>query len=184
MFGVKTALKKGYSEAQLRAEYAALRLAGSKKSASADSRQILFIMGEESLCFDDGRNAYMVLSFFAEASYQVFLLPRQKINWKTYRAMGYCARRALGLKNVSVLNRLPDSTGEMLCAVDSFDMNTDILARPWKQWIYLNFLKSPEVGLGASRNTCASSDFQSMENPAGTLARPSVYDNDRLCRYF
>jgi len=147
---IRKILNKCYQTAQLAVlfvDYLIINIRHNRKKLPENKKTILFTLEDDRLFRDrdgSGRYAYMTLNIFNNGGYTVYLY--KKMNFRNYRYLGNYGRLIYSIKNLKIINVLPENTEEIIYAFDTYVK--EAIERKWKKKVYVNILKSPHYVLG------------------------------------
>lgn len=150
MFGIKTYAFSKVAKIRVWLEFCSARLGQRVKRLPPADKNILFTLADERRDEEIPRHYYLMLNFFAEAGYNVYVY--KKPSFRFFKRLGPMGGRYLySVRNVKFITALPERTDEVIYAFDHEDPDEAMLARKWKKLVYFNSLKpaSWKVGRGA-----------------------------------
>ena len=107
-----------------------------------DRKSVVFYLEDGNLYRADdgmGRYAYLILNAFSGGGYNVYLC-KSVDTFRKYRELGKYGRLMYTVKNLKMINRVPEHIREEE-ALFAFDrINEQLMSRKWKRLVYVNIL--------------------------------------------
>lgn len=150
MYKLKVILYKCYQNTKLVIlffKYIIVSAQQHSRKLTGNKKVIVFTLEDDRLYRDgdgSGRYAYLILNLFNSVGYDVYLF--KKINFKKYLQLGEYGRYMYSIKNLKIIDRLPERTENIIYAFDS--AVKDVANRKWERLIYFNHLKPVSCLLG------------------------------------
>ncbi len=139
MFGIKTALKKINTRAQVRISYFPAKVSNYFKTLPPSEKEILVTLGDKRPNGDIARYLYSGFDYIAKAGYNIRIY--QKVDFKFYKWLNFYGRRMFKVPRLKFVTNIPKNTESMIYMFDHENLDEAILARKWKKLVYMSVLK-------------------------------------------
>ncbi len=146
MFGIKTALKKINSRAQVRISFLPAVIANHFKVLPPSENEILVTLGDKRPNGDIARYLYSGFDYIAKAGYNIRIY--QKVNFKFYKWLNFYGRRMFKVPRLKFVTDIPKDTESMIYMFDHENLDEALLAKKWKKLVYLSVLKPVSWSIG------------------------------------
>ncbi|MBL8014468.1 MAG: hypothetical protein JNN05_11535 [Candidatus Omnitrophica bacterium] len=117
------------------------------KTVPDTSKNVFCTLDDEYLFRDDdghGRYAYWLLYIFNKMGYTIYFY--RQVNLVGFKRLGYCGRYIYALKNLKIVDRVPEKTEEMIYVFD--EPRDEFLERSWKKLVYVNIVRPADYRFG------------------------------------
>ncbi len=124
-----------------------LSLRNMLKSMPKSGKIIFCTLDDEFLYRDDdgnGRYAFLPLNLFSQMGYTIYFY--HPVGLVGFKRMGYCGRYIYSIKNLKIVDRVPENTSEMIYVFD--EPRTELLSKSWKKLVYINILRPSHFRFG------------------------------------
>ena len=133
--------------AKLLPEFINARISQLFKVLPKSTKNIFFILDDQKLW--DGANGnsryiYLILNRFGRAGYNIYLYKR--MNLKMYKQLGNDGKLIFKIKNLKIINKLPENTADITCIFDT--IYKFVSEKKWKDCVYINTFKPPFCQIG------------------------------------
>lgn len=112
------------------------------------SDKIIFCTLDDEFLFRDddgnGRYAFWPLYLFSQMGYAIYFY--HPVGLVGFKRMGYCGRYIYSIRNLKIVDHLPENTSDMIYVFD--EPRTDLINKSWKKLVYINILRPPHFKFG------------------------------------
>jgi glycosyltransferase involved in cell wall biosynthesis len=127
--------------------YIFLSLLNSSKSLPQSSKSVFCTLDDEFLFRDDdghGRYAFWLLYIFSQMGYSVYFY--RPVNFIGFKRLGYCGRYIYSLKNLKIIDKVPENTSDMIYMFD--EPRDELINKSWKKLVYVNIVRPAHFKFG------------------------------------
>lgn len=159
-----------------------LSLKNSLKKIPQSSKIVFCTLDDEFLFRDDdghGRYAFWLLNIFSQIGYSVYFY--RSVNLIGFKRLGYCGRYIYSLKNLKIIDKVPENTSDMIYVFD--EPRDELLKKSWKKLVYANIVRPAHFKFGEAIEIPFS--MHPMQYHAGQIAKiPELRRSERKIRIF
>lgn len=110
--------------------------------------KIIFCTLDDEFLFRDddgnGRYAFWPLYLFSQMGYAIYFY--HPAGLVAFKRMGYCGRYIYSIKNLKVIDQVPENTSDMIYVFD--EPRAGLLKKSWKKLVYINILRPSHFRFG------------------------------------
>lgn len=124
-----------------------MSLQNTLKKVPASSKTVFCTLDDEFLFRDDdghGRYAYWLLYLFNKMGYTIYFY--RHVNLVGFKRLGYCGRYIYALKNLKIIDSIPQKTEEMIYVFDQ--PREEFLKKAWRKLVYVNIVRPSDYRFG------------------------------------